>query len=682
MTALGATKHPLPRWTAWLLVVMAGIVLLYGVDLVFGVFPAGASDLFQKFASCATFFGAAVVCVLRGRASPHERGAWRLFGLALGLWGLGSIYYSAFLWNLAAPPIPSPADAFWIVFYLPAYAGIYGLLRTRTGSFGKAARLDAVIGGLGVGGASALLVFGAVVETAHGDALAVATNLAYPLGDLGLVVLVVAAMTAVGWKNSGVLRWIAPAFFLFAIVDSIYLVNVANGTYAGGLLDAGWPAAALLAGLAAYHDELPTRVAPRKDTLLAVPAIVGLGAVTLLVVDHYARADALPLALATTSLLVILVRLHLSVHDNARLLRRSQVEATTDALTGLGNRRQLVADLAHHVDHLDPQRPLVLTIFDLDGFKSYNDTFGHWAGDQLLERLGNRLGALVAGAGTAYRMGGDEFCTLWQRSAELTTDAAVAALSEAGEAFTIGCSHGSVLLPIETTDPVEALKLADRNMYLRKRRGRTSAGRQSADVLQRALAERMPELDVHLGGVADLATMTAARLGVSPDDLELTRQTALLHDVGKVAIPDDILNKPGPLDDAELGLMRRHTIIGERIISAAPALAAVADLVRATHEAYDGRGYPDGLAGEAIPLIARIVAVSDAYDAMTSDRAYRAAMDMSGAVAELRRCSGTQFDPRVVTALVGVVESAVALSASSPRILQPDGRDGERPARR
>jgi HD-GYP domain-containing protein (c-di-GMP phosphodiesterase class II) len=259
-------------------------------------------------------------------------------------------------------------------------------------------------------------------------------------------------------------------------------------------------------------------------------------------------------------------------------------------------------------------------------------------------------------------MGGDEFCALWNLSdadrASVTTVQAAASLSEHGEGFSIGCSYGSVVLPDETADVSEALRTADRRMYSRKVSERESAGRQSFDVLQRALTESDSELGIHLAGVADLAIATAVRLGVPPQDLESVRQTALLHDVGKVAIPDVILNKPGALDESEWALMRHHTVIGERIISAAPALAPVARLVRSTHERYDGGGYPDGIAGADIPLIARIVTVCDAYDAMVTKRAYRDALDSSAAIAELRECSGTQLDPDVVEAFIGALEDA------------------------
>jgi two-component system cell cycle response regulator len=649
-------------WTRWLVVVMAGTMLLFGIDIVLHPFPAAVSDPFQKFVSCAIFFGAAALCVMKGLASKHERSAWWLFALAMALWGAGAVYFAVVLWNTEEPPVPSIADGFWLVFYLPAYAALYKLLRKRSGSARRGVWLDALVGGLGVGAAGAALVFQVVLANTEGTVAATATNLAYPLGDLGLLALVVAAITVTGWRAAGVWTWIAAAFAIFAVADGIYLVQIAEGSYVGGgLVDLGWPAAALLVGFAAWRPEARAPSDVRTGPAIVVPAVFGLTALALLVSDHFVRTNPLALGLATASIFVIVIRLYLTVQDNGRMLAQSRREAATDALTGLGNRRQLAADLAAHLDELDTDRPLMLTLFDLDGFKHYNDTFGHLAGDQLLERLGARLSEVLTGRGTAYRMGGDEFCALWTLwevdQASVTTSEAVAALSERGEAFSIGCSYGSVVLPNETTAPTDALRIADRRMYIRKSSGPASAGRQSSDVLLRALAERDSELGLHLGGVAELACATALRLGVPREDMEVTRQTALLHDVGKVAIPDEILSKPEPLDESEWAFMKRHTIIGERIISAAPALEAVATLVRSTHERYDGGGYPDGLAGADIPLIARIVGVCDAYDAMVTNRTYRRAFDRSRAISEVRRSSGTQFDPKVVEAFVSALEA-------------------------
>ena len=188
-------------------------------------------------------------------------------------------------------------------------------------------------------------------------------------------------------------------------------------------------------------------------------------------------------------------------------------------------------------------------------------------------------------------------------------------------------------------------------------------------MLLSTLREREPELHAHLNGVAELSVAVARRLGMLAEDLDEVSRAAELHDVGKIAIPEAILRKPGPLDDEEWSFMRRHTMIGERILSAAPALVPVARIVRSSHERWDGAGYPDGLAGDDIPIGARVVAVCDAYDAMVSDRPYRSARSPREALAELRRSAGTQFDPRVVDAFeVELVRSGrtVRRSRSEP----------------
>jgi HD-GYP domain-containing protein (c-di-GMP phosphodiesterase class II) len=169
------------------------------------------------------------------------------------------------------------------------------------------------------------------------------------------------------------------------------------------------------------------------------------------------------------------------------------------------------------------------------------------------------------------------------------------------------------------------------------------------------LKEREPELEEHVDDVGALAVAVGRQLGLGAEPLDEIARGAELHDVGKVAVPEAILRKPGKLDEAEWQVMRQHTIVGERILAAAPALRPVARLVRSSHERWDGTGYPDGLAGEQIPLGARIITVCDAFDAMRQARPYAASMSESDALAELRRCAGTQFDPRVVDAFALVL---------------------------
>lgn len=329
-------------------------------------------------------------------------------------------------------------------------------------------------------------------------------------------------------------------------------------------------------------------------------------------------------------------------------------KALHDALTGLANRRKLYLDIE---EYLAAERPFVLAIFDLDGFKAYNDTFGHPAGDALLARLGSRLAAALDGRGSAYRMGGDEFCIV----SDLTEGSAVvddarSALCDKGEAFAVRCSSGLALVPSEATSLERALQLADERLYADKRQPTQADHLQVRDALVQLIVEQDAELATHATSVAELAAATATKLGLSIEDVARTRIAAELHDIGKSAIPESILAKPGPLDESEWAFIKRHTLIGERILAAAPALAQIAPIVRSSHERQDGAGYPDGLRACEIPLAARIVAVVDAFDAMTTNRPYKSAVSSAEGLAELHRCAGTQFDPTVVAAFISVIE--------------------------
>jgi diguanylate cyclase (GGDEF)-like protein len=336
-------------------------------------------------------------------------------------------------------------------------------------------------------------------------------------------------------------------------------------------------------------------------------------------------------------------------------------QARTDALTGLGNRRRLTSELSETFELAAAGQRSMLLLFDLDGFKNYNDTFGHLAGDALLTRMGAKLKDAVAPRGAAYRLGGDEFCARIDLDGGMPDELIArtsAALVETGPRFAVRGSLGIVVLPDEADSPEAAIQLADERMYANKRgrgRGRDATAK---NVLLQSLQAIEPELDAEAERIGELATGVSRRLGLDGEELDVVRRAAQLHCVGKVGIPDTILNKPGPLTREEWEYMRRHTIVGERLLNASPALRPVAVLVRARHERWDGRGYPDGLAGEAIPLGSRIVAVCDTYGAMISERPYRPALSHEDACRELRASAGTQFDPAVVRAFLDEVQAA------------------------
>jgi two-component system, cell cycle response regulator len=638
-----------------LLIALTGV---YAVETLLNVH--GDVDLFfDEWVYNALLVGASGACLARGLFVRAERVPWLLLGTGLSLWVVGDLYYLFFLSERDVIPIPSLSDPFYLAFYPVVYVALGLLLRARMERFRGNLWLDGLIASLAVAALGAAVIFDEVISTTGGSTLVVATNLAYPLADLLLLALVVAMFGLTGWRVDRTWGLVAAGFAVFAITDSVYLYETAVGTYVeGDTLDVGWPAGLVLIACSAWQPTTKLEgVRTESWQALTLPTVFAAVGLTLLVYDHFVRINVVALVLASATLAAVIVRAVLTFRERVRLLAASQEEALTDSLTGLGNRRRFVADLESLLIDEGLDDPVSLIVFDLDGFKTYNDSFGHAAGDALLGRVAGRLADATHGYGTAYRLGGDEFCVL----ASATTagpggliERAAAALTEEGEGFSVRCSYGSVLMPAEASDLTEALRIADDRMYLHKQRNRPSADRQSMDVLVSVLNERDSQLAHHLAGVADLAEAVSRRLQVPEPQLRTLRQAAELHDVGKLAIPEEILSKPGPLTEDEWEFVRRHTLIGERILTAAPALGAAGKLVRSTHERWDGTGYPDRLAGSEIPLGARIIAVCDAFDAMTSPRPYAEPLSAEEAIRELFRCAGTQFDPEVVEAFAAV----------------------------
>jgi diguanylate cyclase (GGDEF)-like protein len=603
-------------------------------------------------------FAAGAACLARGIAKRQDRLAWILMGLAVSSWAAGDTYWSLTFSNDPSPPAPSFADVGYLAVYPLAYVALVLLLRSRIGSLRGGVWLDGVIGAFAIGAIGAAIVLQAVLGELGGSTAAVATNLAYPLADVTLIALVVWALAVTGWRPGRTWGFLAAGLLVFAVSDCLYLYDTATGSYVeGSATDLGWAAGAVLLAWAAWQPERPLAHAKPEGWPLLVPTVAfGLAGLAIQIYDHFDRVNPLALALSGAALLAVIARMALSFAENMTSARESRAEARTDALTGLGNRRRLFDDLDKLFQGAGQAHVLVL--FDLNGFKFYNDTFGHVAGDMLLARLGESLRKYVTGRGRAYRMGGDEFCIVVRDDGpetELVVTGASRALSERGEGFAITSASGWITLPDEAQEADEALRLADQRMYQRKQRSRVSAGEQSSGVLLRALTERHPKLGAHVAGVAELSEALARKLGLSKNEVEQARLAGALHDAGKMAIPDAILEKPGPLTEDEWRFLHDRTKIGERILHGAPDLAYVAGLVRSCSEWFDGNGHPDGLAGTDIPLISRIVFVCDAFDAMTSHRAYAEAMTIENALAELARCAGTQFDPVVAAALADVI---------------------------
>src|SRR5215218_686866 len=456
-----------------------------------GVVAADLNGLFDNWIYNGLLVLASVGCLARAAAIRHERGAWLLMGLGIAAWTAGDLHYTFYLSGLDDPPFPSIGDAFYLAFYPLAFAALLMLLRSRLSGHLRTLSVDGATAALAAAAAAAGVLFAFVRGETGGSPAAIVTNLAYPLGDVLLLALVIGVFALTGWRPGRAWTLIGAGIIAVTIADAAYLVQVAAGTYVeGGVYDAFWPAAMLLLALAAWG---PTGGASRPMSLegrrvLLTPVVCALVGVGVQVHDHFSRTNPFALGLSVATILAVVVRLDLTFSEKRRLTERLHEQATTDPVTGTGNRRKLMADLDQLLAQLG-ERTALLMIFDLDGFKRYNDTFGHPAGDALLARLGRRLAAAVEPHATVYRLGGDEFCLLAElpdSTAAALIDAAAGALSDHGDGFEVTSSFGAVFLPGEADDPSEALRLADQRLYTEKARRASERG-QPQDVLLRVL---------------------------------------------------------------------------------------------------------------------------------------------------------------------------------------------------
>ncbi len=366
---------------------------------------------------------------------------------------------------------------------------------------------------------------------------------------------------------------------------------------------------------------------------------------------------------------------------NARL----EALATTDALTELPNHRSLVGALDRELERAQSYyRYCSILFLDIDHFKALNDGYGHASGDIVLYEFAQVLRSRLRGIDTVGRWGGEEFVAILP---EMTIDEAQAFAEEVridvgAHLFSIGggirlsCSIGIACYPTEALEQEELMNAADQAMYAAKRLGRNQVRRANDPLVQALLLEQNMEggreetamagvvealtrlMEVHDSStghhslkVSELLISMTQNLILSTAEAQMIALAGRLHDIGKISIPDSILHKPGKLTEEEWVIMRTHSAIGAEVVSSVPVLRPLASVIRAHHERWDGQGYPDKLAGEAIPFGARMIAVVDTYMAMTTDRPYQKACSHDQAMAELKRCAGTQFDPQMVEAM-------------------------------
>jgi diguanylate cyclase (GGDEF)-like protein len=420
---------------------------------------------------------AAAACAARAALVREERGAWAAMAVGVACWGAAEIVLSVVHPVAETIPLPSVGDPLFLAFYPASYVALLLLVRARLERIPAGIWLDGLVAALATAAVGAALLQQPIADATRGSPAAVAVSLAYPLGDLVLLAIAVGAISLTGWRPERAWVYIAAALATAAIADATYLSEVATGTYReGGPEDTLWPLAMLLIAGAAW-ERAPQRRAIRLEgwRLVAFPAAFGLLAAGLLAYAEVRGINRPARALALAAVLAVVARMGVAHHESLVALARLRQASLTDPLTGLRNRRALMERLAE-----PPDGPLLVAVFDLDGFKAYNDRFGHARGDVLLARLSARL--RDAAGSDAYRLGGDEFCLLVaaDESAPGRLRAAVAALQDEVDGVRIGSSHGIARIPEETSDPVEALRIADGRMYRHKHERRT-AGRGVAD---------------------------------------------------------------------------------------------------------------------------------------------------------------------------------------------------------
>ena len=371
-----------------------------------------------------------------------------------------------------------------------------------------------------------------------------------------------------------------------------------------------------------------------------------------------------------------------------QLVDRLSQAALTDTLTGLKNRLALDQELEVEVERaLREDKPLSLVIGDLDYFKAVNDRLGHRAGDEALVRAGHVLLRHRRAGDSIARTGGEEFTILLPgatgHEAYLVSERMRAAVEREfdGDPAKLTFSFGIATYPEHGRTADSVLEAADQALYAAKALGRNrcvifnpeisaifapEAGRGADEVQLATLLSLAEALDLRDTGTADhsrtvgrYCAVIAEELGLPPERVKRIEVAGILHDIGKIGLPDAILQKPGPLGKTELAEIRTHPEIGAQILSGR-GLEDLREWVLAHHERPDGKGYPRGLSDDEIPLEAKILAVGDAYEAMTADRVYRAGVEERAARAELLRCAGEQFDSRVVAAFLSVLTGGPA----------------------
>jgi len=472
-----------------------GAVLFGGLALVVlydwaGIGGPGLHDAINGVIYDSVVVGAGLACLLRASRGGPERRAWIAIAAAILAWAAGEIWWTLYIEGNPNAPYPSPADLGYLAFYPLAALGLYLLVRARAQELDRRLWMDGLIAALGTGAVGAALLFEFVAARTSGSTLEVATTLAYPFGDVLLVSLVVGVIALTRWRPGRTWTLLLAGLTVMAVADVAFTLQAYEATLPGGeWVEPLYLISAVLLGVEAWQPQAaPILPDARFDGWreMIVPGIVAGAMIVLGILQYLHSSSALTTVLWSLTMLAVIGRLALSLRENTRLLE----QVRTDPLTGLGSQARLRMDL--QARERAAGKPLTVLLLDLNGFKHYNDTFGHPAGDKMLGLLGKRLGLAMEGStvqATAYRLGGDEFLVLVEDGIvglglglrdELAVRAAEA-LTSRGRGFDLSASWGIASVPEEADSPAEAMQLADVRMYAQKESRRLASSIEMPD---------------------------------------------------------------------------------------------------------------------------------------------------------------------------------------------------------
>lgn len=658
--------------TLWLLHLLSGV----GVDWL---------DPVRRPLHLGVYLGSASLMAWKAWRDPRERFAWSVFATSIALGATGWFVYWTFVVDDRPIPYPSVADALWLAVYALNIVAVAALRVSRDISPLTPAMVVRAIAALALVWSAAIAVFYEPFGAATGaSASALATNFAYLVGDITVVVLVLSAFALARWRPGPVWLLIGCAYTLRLVADVFWLYKASVGTWAGGgVVDSVWVAGPILVASAAWLSSFvrpPLVASPRVRVRSA--ASIFAGAVVVSVASVAADLPRAAEVLAEVAVAASGVALALAVREASFGMRtRLEVRSSElDALTGLPTHSSFQQRLVE-LDTQSGRRPFSLLVCDVVGLGAINAELGYQEGDRHLRAIGAALRRACGIDAEPYRTGGDQFAVLvpdagvWQGLvvAERVLAAAEDSTGSRSGVLSVGVAErvngvGRDELIRRARAALDAARRARRRIvawapgverYGTNETVAAGAGGSTTTALSTALARAVDAKDSytrsHCETVASLCVLVATELGFDAERIAKLRIAGLLHDVGKIGIPDAILHKPGPLTDEEYEVMKQHPVIGRMIVSGA-GLEEEALWIYHHHERIDGRGYPDGLAGDEIPIESRIILVADAFEAMTADRPYRRGRPAVLALEELRRHAGTQFDRSCVEALVKIVE--------------------------